>query len=111
MNCSPKQKQLGRRSLLTPALQKRICDLLAQGNTILSACDTVGLGERTYHEWVETKPQFAQATTRARGKARIKLVKVLTDASKIDWKAGAWLLSHCWNTEFTETVRAEVGLL
>jgi hypothetical protein len=29
-------------------------------------------------------------------------VKVLTDAAKTDWRASAWLLSHCWPKEFSE---------
>jgi acetamidase/formamidase len=105
------RKPLGRRSLLTPVLQKRICDLLAQGNTILTVCHSVGIAEKTFYTWSEERPQFSQATTRARGKARIKLVKTLSDASKIDWRAAAWLLSHCWPSEFSELVRQEIGLV
>jgi hypothetical protein len=105
------RKRLGRRSLLTPALQRRICQLLAKGNTIIATCDHVGIGEKTYYDWCEARPQFALATSRARGKARAKLVKVLTDASKIDWRAAGWLLSHCWPGEYTEQMRHEVGLL
>jgi hypothetical protein len=105
------RKRLGRRSLLTPALQKRICALLAKGNTIIATCDTVGITTTTYHAWCEAHPDFLAVTSRARGKARAKLVKVLTDASKIDWRAAGWLLSHCWPGEYTEQMRHEVGLL
>jgi hypothetical protein len=106
-----KSKQLGRRSLLTPAMQKRICGLLAKGNTIITTCDTVGISVRTYHEWCEKQPHFLHATSRARGDARIKLVKVLTDAAKIDWRAAGWLLSHCWPSEFSELQRQEIGIV
>ena len=106
-----KRKQLGRRSLFTPALQERICNLLAKSNTIVTTCDTVGISERTYHEWCEKQPQFLRATSRARGEARKKLVKVLVDASKLDWRAAAFLLSHCWPREFSELQRQEIGVV
>ena len=107
----PDKKKLGRRSLFTPALQKKICQLLERGNTIVATCDHVGISDATYHQWCDSKPDFLDATSRARGKARAKLVKVLTDASKVDWRAAGWLLSHCWPAEYTEQIRHEVGLL
>lgn len=92
----------GRKSLLNTKLQKQICSLLAAGNTIRTTVDAVGISERVYFEWCDRHPHFAQATTRARGKARVKLVKVLVDASALDWKSAAWLLSHCWPEDFSE---------
>jgi hypothetical protein len=44
-------------------------------------------------------------------RARVKLVKVLTDASKIDWRAAGWLLSHCWPAEYSEQTRTELAML
>jgi hypothetical protein len=105
-----KPKKLGRSRLLTAALQKRICNLLSKGNTIITTCDAVGISESAYYDWREKNKQFSEATSRARGDARIKLVKVLTDASKIDWRAAGWLLSHCWPAEFSEMSRSEVAL-
>src|SRR6266550_2399562 len=88
-----KHKRMGRRSLYTAQLQKRICQSLEKGNTILATCDSVGITDRTYHEWCETKPHFFQATSRARGKARLAHVKAITKAGETDWRARAWLLS------------------
>jgi hypothetical protein len=105
------RKRMGRKSLYTPQLQKRICKLLEKGNTITASCDSVGITDRTYHEWCENNSHFFQATSRARGKARLRHVKVLTEAAKTDWRASAWLLSHCWPQEYSEMVRNEVGLL
>jgi hypothetical protein len=101
---------LGRRSLYTPALQRRICQLLEKGNTIATTCDHVGISDETYRTWCDRHPGFLGATSRARGKARVKLVKVLTDASKLDWRAAGWLLSRCWPNEFSEIVRGEVAM-
>ncbi len=95
-------KTRGRKSLLNATLQKQICALLAAGNTIRTCVDAVGISERVYFEWRERHPHFLQATSRARGRARTKLVKVLVDASALDWRSAAWLLSHCWPEDFSE---------
>ncbi len=98
-----KPRKLGRRSLYAPALVRRICQLLAKGNTISAVCDAVAVGVATYYEWIDRYPDFAEATMRARGKARVALVKIITDAAKADWRAAGWLLSHCWPQEYSET--------
>lgn len=38
---------------LTPELQKDILDRLRAGSTIKSTCDSVGIGESTYYQWVD----------------------------------------------------------
>jgi terminase small subunit-like protein len=100
----------GRRSLFTAALQKRICQLLAKGNTIVAVCDHVGISEATFHQWCEARPEFLESTSRARGKARVRHVQTLTKAAEKDWRASAWLLSHCWPQEYSETSRHEIGV-
>jgi len=104
------RKPLGRRSLYSKQLQRRICQLLEKGNTIIATVDHVGIAEKTFYTWCEERPQFLQATSRARGKARAHHVKVLTEAAKTDWRASAWLLSHCWPNEYSEMVRNEVAV-
>ena len=104
------RKRMGRRSLYSAQLQKRICKLLEKGNTIIATCDSVGITDRTYHEWCETKPHFFQATSRARGKARLAHVKAITKAGETDWRARAWLLSHIWSGEYSEQTRMDVAL-
>ncbi len=107
-NITRPRKRLGRRSLYTPALQRRICQLLEKGNTIVATCDHVGISEATFYDWCELRPQFLQATSRARGKARIAHVKAITEAGKTDWRARAWLLSRVWPLEYSETNRMEI---
>lgn len=38
---------------LTPDTQQKIIERLQAGSTIKSTCDSVGIGERTYYQWVE----------------------------------------------------------
>jgi Bacteriophage Sf6, terminase small subunit-like len=102
------RKRTGRKSLYTRQLTKRICRLLEKGNTITASCDSVGITDRTYHQWCEDHPHFFQATSRARGLARLRHVKVLTEAAKTDWRASAWLLSHCWPQEYSENTTMQI---
>jgi hypothetical protein len=102
------RKRLGRRSLYSPQMQKRIVKLLEKGNTIAAVCDIQGISTVTYHDWCDKHPNFLAATSRARGKARLRHVKVLTDAAKTDWRASAWLLSHCWPQEYSENTTMQI---
>jgi hypothetical protein len=106
--CPPRRKRTGRRSLYIPELVKRICKLLEKGNTIVAAMEHCGLSESVYYDWCERHEQFQQATSRARGKARVALVKIINDAAKTDWRAAAWKLSHIWPNEYSETSRLAI---
>jgi hypothetical protein len=90
-------KKRGRRTLLNPTLQKKICKLLAQGHTIKTVCEAVGIAERTYYDW-QKHPHFSQAVTRAIGQSKIFLVEKLRRSD--DWRAQAFLLERRWPHEF-----------
>ena len=94
----------GRTLKLTDDLQKKICHILENGTSVKDTCALVGIGERTFYEWVaignahiegidharmprkiaerERFSQFAQATTRARSKMRDDVVKSLVAFAK-----------------------------
>ena len=102
------KKEPGRKTLLNPELQREICYLLSQGVPIRATCDTVGITQATYHTWIakgeeggEPYREFVEDTTRARGQARVSLLEKITLSN--DWRAHAWLLSHCWPEEFSES--------
>jgi Bacteriophage Sf6, terminase small subunit-like len=88
----------GRKSKLIPALRTRICTLLAQGRTIKTVCEAVGIAERTYFDWCEKHLHFSQATTCAIGKSKIALVNNLRRSD--DWRASAFLLERRFPREF-----------
>lgn len=93
----------GRKTLLTRALQERICALLADANTIAASCEAQGIGVSTYHEWQHKYPDFVAATTRARAQARIKLVKEIKRCSCDDWRGWAWLAERMFPSEFARS--------
>jgi len=37
---------------------------------------------------------------RANGYCKVKLIRQISEASKTDWRAGAWLLSHLYPDEY-----------
>jgi hypothetical protein len=90
-------KKRGRRTLLSHKLQKQICKLLAQGHTIKTVCEAVGIAERTYYDW-QKHPHFSRATTGAIGQSKIFLVEKLRQSD--DWRAQAFLLERRWPHEF-----------
>jgi hypothetical protein len=101
------KKKRGRKTLLNPELQREICYLLSQGVPVGATCDTVGITQATYHAWIAKGEkgrapyrEFVEDTTRARGQARVSLLKKISLSN--DWRAHAWLLSHCWPEEFSQ---------
>lgn len=99
------KKKLGRKSLCTLALQREICELLRAGNNIRTTCAAVGISERAFFEWCELKDHFAQATNRARARAKIKLVAIISEAGKIDARHAEWLLERGWPGEYGKAWR------
>ncbi len=97
------KRKRGRPSLLDERLQKRLCKLLADANTISASCESLGISTTTYHAWRAKYPDFLAATTRARGQARIKLVKEIKRCSRDDWRGWSWLAERMFPGDFART--------
>lgn len=91
-------KKRGRPTRLDSELTRKICALLAQGHTVSAVCGAVGIGERTFYEWLQRHPHFSQAATRAIGQSKIALLDKLRLSD--DWRAQAFLLERRWPSEF-----------
>jgi hypothetical protein len=102
---------MSRPTVLSSALAKKLCTILSEGNTIETACGVCGITDRTFHNWMtrgeeEQKGpffQFFHSATRARAKAKAKLVKVIIKAADRDWKAASFLLERMHPAEFGRT--------
>jgi hypothetical protein len=91
----------GRKTLLTAALRKRICEMLQRGHTIKTTCGALGFSERAYHEWCQKDSAFAAQSLRARATGRMRIVdSILADR---DWRSKAWYLERCYPAEFART--------
>src|SRR5436309_6286257 len=78
------KSKTGRKTKLSPDLQKRLLDAIAAGNYIHTACAAVGIGESTYFKWIERgrageSPyrEFMEALTRAEQQAVVSLVDLV----------------------------------
>jgi hypothetical protein len=110
----------GRPTLLTPELQKSLCDVLAAGNYIDAACGYAGIHVSTYHDWVNRgeaelerrqsahvkegtaqwereQPfvDFSEACKKARAQAEVSSVARIRKAGGDgQWQADAWFLER-----------------
>ena len=105
----------GRKSLLTLQITKQLCSLLRTSQTIQGACALVGIGERTFHDWMTRGGadangpfrDFFSAVSRARALYMGDLLACVTGAAlgnrkhvNTDWKAAAWLLERQFPKDF-----------
>jgi hypothetical protein len=117
-------KKRGRQTILDAELQKRICALLVEGCDQKTACSICGISERAFHSWKERGQKgeepyatFFDATSRARNRHKLRLVKLVIDGAEgklprhADWKAASWLLEKGWPLEFGKERRAPTETL
>src|SRR4029450_9182338 len=91
-------KRRGRRTRLTPQLQRKICKLLERGHTVGTTCGAVGLSPRSFHDYCAKDSSFLAETQRARAQGRVRIVdSILTDR---DWRGKAWYLERTAPDEF-----------
>jgi hypothetical protein len=99
-------KKRGRRTLLCAKLQKEICGYLSDCCTIRTACEATGISESSFYLWVEKGEEkgrspykeFSEAITRARGRAKARIVHSLLDEK--DWRARLELLARVFPDEY-----------
>jgi hypothetical protein len=96
----------GRRTRLTPQLQRKICKLLERGHTVGTACGALGLPDRSFHRYCARNATFLAETQRARAKGRVRIVdSILNDR---DWRGKAWYLERTAPDEFGRVAEREL---
>ena len=83
----------------TPELTERICEYLASGCYVCTACQLVGIGTSTLQEWQtkgaageEPYAAFTAAIKEAEAKAEARAVALVQKAMVDDWKAAmTWM--------------------
>jgi hypothetical protein len=98
-------KRRGRRTKLDVKLQRQICGYLSDCCTIKTACEASGLSQSSFFLWIEKGEQghspykeFSEAITRARGRAKARIVHSLLDEK--DWRARLELLARVFPDEY-----------
>ena len=61
---------------------ERLCELLRQGVTVKGAAHGAGVCEKTFYQWRNLKPGFAEATDKAIASAESMLVQIALDGTK-----------------------------
>ncbi len=66
--------KVGRKGKYTPEMVAEIARLTSAGNLIKDICEKVDITYDTYFNWLNNKPEFSEAVTRAQGEAKIGAV-------------------------------------
>jgi hypothetical protein len=95
----------GRRTKLTPTLQRQLCKIIAMPCTIRTACESCSVSETAFFAWVRRgekgeKPyaQFVQRLMRARGQGKTKILRSIWDSGDVRVKLEA--LARIYPDEF-----------
>ena len=107
---------MARPTKLTPELQETICDIISKGNSITTACQSVGIAETTFRVWKEkgdkepdsVHGEFLQAMHKAESDAKQELLQYVKDAAPHSWQASMTILERRWPNEFGRRDRMEV---
>ena len=101
-----KGKKRGRRTLLAPALKKRICAMLERGHTVKATVAALGVSPRCYHDHCEQDAAFFAATQRARACGRVRIADSILDSD--DWRAKAWYLERTDPEQYARTEERQI---
>jgi hypothetical protein len=96
----------GRRTLLTPALKKRICAMLERGHTVKTTVAALGVSPRSYHDYCERDAAFLAATQRARASGRARIAELILDSN--DWRSKAWYLERTDPEQYARTGERQI---
>ena len=95
----------GRKSKLTPEIQKTVCDNLRGGCYVLTACARAGISEATYYSWLQKgeegkRPylEFLESVKKAEADAEALAVgtvlRVAFDPERPNWQAAMTYLER-----------------
>ena len=92
----------GRPSILTPDVQRRLCEAIAAGNTRHDAAEYAGIAESTLRAWLaKGKRQrrgmyraLLAAVKKAEADAVVRNVAIIQKAAPKSWQAAAWWLER-----------------
>src|SRR5262249_54121524 len=101
----------GRPTLLTPEVQRHVCDAIAAGNTRHDAAEYAGVGESTLRSWLARGRRqrrgkyrtFLAAVKKAEADAVVRNVAIIQKAATKTWQAAAWWLERKRGEDWSQT--------
>ena len=108
-------KPKGRKSKFTAPVKNRIIEALRAGTTYEIAAQYAGISRSTLYEWIKKGENTATGTYRtfydnikkAEAEGAVVHLGTISQASKKDWKAAAWLLERRHGYSKEGVMRAE----
>ncbi len=103
---APKLPRRGRRPVLTQEMADTMYTMLANGNSVETAADFVGINPCTFYDWMNKGnraqsgmyAEFAKTMKKARAIAKVALVQAISQHPS--WQAKAWLLERRFPKEW-----------
>ena len=106
---------MGRRTKLTPDVQKRVVEAIRAGNYKEVAARYAGIGESTFYEWLKRGAshrvgyvEFAEAVKNAEAEAEVRDVALIEKAAMENWTAAAWRLERRYPDRWGRRERHEI---
>lgn len=107
----------GRKTKLTPELQKNLLDAISVGATHRLACQYAGINQDTLYTWLnkglEGKPpyaDFSEQFMRAQGRSAVGWLAKIEAAGNEDWRALAWKLERRFPHDYGKTVNENLNI-
>lgn len=77
-----------------------LCKFFRQGSNREDAATMVGISKETFYQWLNHKPDFADAIKKAEAECKQRNISIIQKAAITTWQAAAWWLERKHNTEF-----------
>ncbi len=84
----------GRPKVLTPEVKEELCKLLSIGLSRRQAASWLDIDHSTISHMAARDEDFARSITRAEELASVQPMMVMAAASRKNWRAAAWMLTH-----------------
>jgi len=109
----------GRKTKLTPEVQKRIVESVRLGAPYCLAAQSGGIGESTLYDWMERGEkgerreqkdiyvEFAKAIKEAESACFNAMLGRIQLAASTSWQAAAWLLERRYPQQFARTMKQQ----
>jgi len=102
------ESRVGRPTKYSEETVARLCDALAHGMPIKSACVATGIGVTTLNEWRDKYPEIEERMSQARERFREKALQTIKKAiDNDDWRAAVAALKLVF-PEYRDSTKLDV---
>lgn len=108
----------GRKTKLTPEIERKLTSAIAAGNYHEVACSLAGISPATFYNWMKKGEQaksgqfleFLEAIKKAEAIAEAKRIQMITEASETNWQAAAWYLERRYPDRWGKQSKHDVNM-